>query len=156
MNKCNWGNLKEPGVYVDRESMRNSIIPKQNFMRTAKAMVAKGQNEEAIRLMDRCLEEFPDIKIPFDMYMIPFIEVYYDAGAPEKAAAVTQRVFEIYDQNMNYYYSLDDRLAKYYEKEYNQTLGVMQQLSMMARANNQTELYQSIDSVFNEHLKDLR
>jgi len=156
MNKCNWGNLKEPGVYVDRESMRNSIIPKQNFMRTAQAMVAKGQNEKAIQLMDRCLEEFPDEKIPFDMYMIPFIEVYYDAGAHEKAAAITKRVFDIYDQNMNYYYSLDDRLAKYYEKDYNQTLGVMQQLSMMARSNNQTELYQSIDSVFNEHLKDLR
>lgn len=156
MNKCQWGNLKEPGVYVDRESMRNSIIPKQNFMRTARAMVDRGDNEKAIQLMDKCLEEFPDEKIPFDMYMIPFIEVYYDAGAPEKANAISKRVFEIYNQNMEYYYRLDDRLAGYFEKEYNQTLGVMQQLSMMARANKQNELYEAMDSTFNEHLKSLQ
>lgn len=156
MNEFKWGNLNQPGVYVDRESMRNSIIPKQNFMRTARAMLDLGEKEKAIQLMDKCLEEFPDEKIPFDMYMIPFIEVYYDAGAYEKANTIARRVFEIYDQNMDYYYSLDDRHAKYYEREYNQTLGVMQQLSMMAKNNKQTELYQTIDSVFTEHLKLLR
>lgn len=155
-NEFRWGNLKEPNVYVDRESMRNSIIPKQNFMRTAKAMLARGEKEKAIELMDKCLEEFPDEKIPFDMYMIPFIEVYYDAGATEKANAVTQRVFDIYNQNMDYYYSLGEQHSKYYEKEYNQTLGIMQQLSMMAKGNNQTELYETIDSTFTEHLKLLR
>ncbi|MCD4695195.1 MAG: DUF2723 domain-containing protein, partial [Bacteroidales bacterium] len=153
MNKCEWGNLKDPDVYVDRESYRNSVIPKQNFMRTAKAMVSNGEDEKAIQLLDKCLEKFPDEKIAFDMYMIPFIEVYYDAGAVEKANDVSRRVFEIYDQNMNYYYSLNNNLAKYYESEYNQALGVLQQLSMMARMNNQTEYHQEIDSVFREHLQ---
>ncbi|MCF8367748.1 MAG: DUF2723 domain-containing protein [Bacteroidales bacterium] len=153
MNRCAWGNLNDPHVYVDRESYRNSIIPKQNFMRTARAMVDKGENEKAIELLDKCLEEFPDEKIAFDMYMIPFIEVYYDAGAPEKANAVSRRVFEVYDQNMNYYYRLNDRLMDYYESDYNQALGVLQQLSMMARLNKQTEFQQEIDSVFREHLQ---
>jgi hypothetical protein len=155
MNEFKWGNLKEPGVYVDRESMRNSIIPKQNFMRTARALVDRGENEKAIQLLDKCLVEFPDDKIPYDMYMIPFIEVYYDAGAPEQANAITERVFEIYNQNMKYYYRLDDQLAKYYETEYNRTLGVMQQLSMMARANRQDALYEAIDSTFSEYLKSM-
>ena len=153
MNKCVWGNLKDPHVYVDRESYRNSIIPKQNFMRTAKAMVKNGENGKAIELLDKCLEEFPDEKITFDMYMIPFIEVYYDAGAVDKANAVSRRVFDIYNQNLEYYYSLDDKLAKYYESEYNQALGVIQQLSMMARSNKQDEYYQEIDSIFREHIQ---
>jgi hypothetical protein len=50
MNTFEWGNLNEPGVHVDRESFRNSIIPKQNFMRTARAMVELGENEKAIDL----------------------------------------------------------------------------------------------------------
>ena len=90
------------------------------------------------------------------MYMIPFIEVYYDAGAPEKAVEISRRVFEIYDQNLEYYYTLNDRLSKYYERDYNQTLGVMQQLSMMARMNKQNELYEEMDSVFNQHLQILQ
>lgn len=122
-------------------------------MRTAKAMVRKGENEKAIELMDKCLEEFPDEKITYDMYMIPFIEVYYDAGAVDKANAVSRRVFDIYNQNLEYYYRLDEKLAKYYESEYNQALGVIQQLSMMARSNKQNEYYQEIDSIFREHIQ---
>ena len=152
MNRCQFGNLKDPGVYVDRESMRNSIIPKQNFMRTAKALVRSGEKEKAIELLDKCMVEFPDEKFSYDMYMIPFIEVYYDAGAIEKANAMTERVFEIYNQNINYYNRLSDRLVKYYEQDYNQALGVIQQLGVMAREYKQVELNQKIDSVFQEHL----
>jgi hypothetical protein len=153
LNKFNWGNLNAPGVHVDRESFRNSIIPKQNFMRTARAMIAKGEMEKAIELLDRCLEEFPDEKIRFDMYMIPFIEVYYDAGAPEKGNAIAERVFEIYSQNIEYYNRLDPRLAKYYEQDHSQALAVLQQLGIMARNSRQEELYQRFDSTFRYHLE---
>ncbi|MDB4303752.1 DUF2723 domain-containing protein [Desulfosarcina sp.] len=152
MNRCQFGNLKDPGVYVDRESMRNSIIPKQNFMRTAKALVRSGEKQKAIDLLDKCMVEFPDEKFSFDMYMIPFIEVYYDAGAIEKGNALTERVFEIYNQNIDYYNSLNDRLAKYYEQDFNQALGVIQQLGVMAREHKQIELNQRIDSAFQEHI----
>jgi len=152
MNKCAFGNLKDPNVYVDRESMRNSIIPKQNFMRTAKALVSRGEKEKAIALLDKGIEEFPDEKFTYDMYMIPFIEVYYDAGAIDKANTMTERVFEIYNQDIEYYNRLSDRLLKYFEQDYNQALGVIQQLGLMARENNQMELNQKIDSVFREHL----
>jgi len=152
MNKCQWGNLKDPNVYVDRESYRNSIIPKQNFMRTAEALVSKGENEKAIELLDRCLEEFPDEKINFDMFTIPFADVYYSAGATEKGNAITERIFEIYQQNLNYYNRLDEKLFKYFESDYNQALGVMQRLSMMAQMNDQEELHTKIDSAFREML----
>jgi len=153
MNKSSWGNLNKPGVYVDRESARNSIIPKQNFMRAAEALVKKGENEKAIALLDKGLEAFPDNKISFDMYMIPFADTYYAAGANEKGNAVVERIFEIYNQNIDYYNRLDDKLLKYYESDFNQALGIIQRLSMMARANKQNELHNRIDSVFREQLQ---
>ncbi|GAB4322817.1 MAG: DUF2723 domain-containing protein [Bacteroidales bacterium] len=155
LNKCKWGNLNKPGVLVDRESYRNSIIPKQNFMRVARAFVDKGENEKAIRLLDACIEAFPDNKIAFDMYMIPFIEVYYDAGAKEKAQEIAQIVYDRYVDDLSYYNSLDGALRKYYDTEYNQALGVLQQLSMMARSNNQLEFYNEIDSTFNLYLNQM-
>ena len=133
MNKCKWGNLKDPDVYVDRESARNSIIPKQNFMRVAENLVSKNEKDKAIALLDVCLAEFPDNKIHYDMYMIPFADVYYEAGAIDKGNAICERVFDIYKQNLDYYNSLDNRLAKYYENDYNQTIGIIQRLSMMAK-----------------------
>jgi len=153
MNKSSWGNLKDPDVYVDRESARNSIIPKQNFMRVAEALVKKGEKENAIELLDRCLEEFPESKFTYDMYMIPFADVYYEAGAMEKGNAITERIFEIYSQNMDYYNRLNSRLSQYYKSDYEQALGVLQRLSMMAQINDQTELHNKIDSVFMSSFK---
>ncbi|MEZ5197125.1 MAG: hypothetical protein R2764_12180 [Bacteroidales bacterium] len=156
MNKCSWGNLSDPKVYVDRESKRNSIIPKQNFMRSAEALVAKGENERAIELLDRCLENFPDSKITFDMYMIPFAEVYYDAGAIDQGNAISERVFEIYDQNLNYYNRLNDKQFNYFETDYNQALGVIQRLSMITKLNQQDELHTKIDSAFQLHVQNMK
>lgn len=156
MNKCKWGNLKAPGVYVDRESARNSIIPKQNFMRVAESLVTNDEKQKAINLLDLCLKEFPDNKIVYDMYMIPFADVYYEAGAIEKGNAIAERVFNVYRQNLEYYNRLNNRLFKYYETDYNQALTVIQRLSMMAKMNKQTELYNKIDTLFKEQLKILK
>ncbi|MBL7103434.1 MAG: DUF2723 domain-containing protein [Bacteroidales bacterium] len=153
MNKCKWGNLNDPKVTIDRESCRNSIMPKQNFMRVAESLIQEGKKDSAVALLDRCFEMFPDEKIPYDMYMIPFADIYYEAGEMEKGNAITERIFEIYNQNIEYYNRLNRRLAKYYETDYNQSLGILQRLSMMARTNKQTELYNKIDSVFREQLQ---
>ncbi|MCD4747694.1 MAG: DUF2723 domain-containing protein [Bacteroidales bacterium] len=154
MNKCKWGNLNDPDVYVDRESYRNSIIPKQNFMRVAKALLDENKKDSAIALLDRCLEVFPDEKIIFDMYMISFADVYYKAGAIDKANAITERLFNIYTDNLNYYNSLTkEKLINYFETDKQQALGILQRLSMMAKNNQQTELHTKIDSVFKEQLQ---
>ena len=153
MNKCKWGNLNDPKVTIDRESYRNSIMPKQNFMRIAESLIQEGKKDSAVALLDRCFEMFPDEKIPYDMFMIPFADIYYEAGEMEKGNAITERIFEIYNQNIEYYNRLNKRLAKYYETDYNQSLGILQRLSMMARTNKQTELYNKIDSVFREQLE---
>jgi hypothetical protein len=156
MNKCKWGNLKDPNVYVDRESYRNSIIPKQNFMRVAENLVSKGEKEKAIALLDACLAEFPDNKISFDMYMIPFADVYYEAGAMEKGNVICERVFEIYTQNLDYYNRLNSKLLKYYQEDYDQAIGIIQRLSMMAKMYKQTELYDKIDGVFKQEMQNLK
>jgi len=153
MNKCKWGNLNDPKVTIDRESYRNSIMPKQNFMRVAESLLKEGKKDSAVALLDRCFEMFPDEKITYDMFMIPFADIYYEAGEMEKGNAITERIFEIYNQNIEYYNRLNKRLAKYYETDYNQSLGILQRLAMMARTNKQTELYNKIDSVFREQLQ---
>ena len=153
LNKCKWGNLADPDVYVDRESQRNSIMPKQNMMRVAQTLVQEGEKEKAVEILDRALEAFPNSKFPYDMYMIPFVNIYYDAGAMEKGNAVARQLYENSKQNLDYYSTLKPKLAKYYDTEFNQAMGVLQQLSMQTKANNQMDLYKEIDSTFREQLQ---
>ena len=156
MNKCAWGNLNDPSVNVDRESARNSIIPKQNFMRVSELLVQEGKKDSAVALLDRCLEVFPDKQFTYDMYMVPFADVYYSAGAFEKGNAIVERVFEIYNQDLDYYNRLDDKLIKYYESDISQAYGILQRLSMMTRQNKQMDLYEQIDSTFKYQLQFMK
>jgi tetratricopeptide (TPR) repeat protein len=125
-------------------------------MRVAENLLSKNEKEKAIALLDECLKQFPDSKITYDMYMVPFADVYYEAGAMEKGNAITERVFDIYSQNLDYYNRLDSKLFKYYQKDYEQAIGIIQRLSMMAKMYKQNDLYNKIDSFVEQEMKNLK
>jgi tetratricopeptide (TPR) repeat protein len=152
-NKCSWGNLNDPHTYVDPESLNNSVRPKTNLMRVAQSLLEMGKKTEAIEMLDLYQKYFPDSKIPYDMYMLPFADIYYKAGATEKATKLMNRVAEIYSQNLDYYYSFGPERRSYFEQDVQTSLGIIRRISMMADENKQPELGKKIDALFNAKLK---
>ena len=146
MNNCKWGNLNQPGVYVDRESYRNSMMPKQNYMRLAQALQRKGKHTEAVAVADRCLAEFPNNKITFDYYMLPLAEVYYKAGATEKANDFIRTIAGIYIADLNYYNSVEPAFASYYQEDSMQAYAVMSRVWEWAEAYGQQALLEEFKS----------
>ncbi len=157
MNKCKFGNLNDPDVTVDRESYRNSRMPRQNFLRLAQALVNEGRNEEAVAALDTCIYYFPDRKIHFDLLMVPFAKVYYDAGAIDKANALVERLSEIYTDELGYYASLDPAFVDtYYNTNLRQALSVLQEIAQLARRNGQEELSTEVDSALMGNIEMFR
>ncbi|MCK9219059.1 MAG: DUF2723 domain-containing protein [Bacteroidales bacterium] len=154
-NKCAWGNLSNPHVYVDPESLNNTVRPKTNIMRVGQALIALGKKKEAIEMLDTYINNFPDSKVPYDMYMLPYAEIYFKAGAPEKATKIIERVAEIYSQNLDYYYSYKGSDRQYFEQDIQTALGMIRRMSMIAAANNQKQLATKLDSLFNLKLKGI-
>jgi hypothetical protein len=79
-NKFKWGNLADPHVYVDPESLNNSLRAKTNILRTAQGLIALKRYKDAIRIMDDYFKHFPESKFPFDMFDTPMAEMYYQCG----------------------------------------------------------------------------
>jgi hypothetical protein len=152
-NKCAWGNLSNPHVYVDPESLNNSVRPKTNIMRVAQSLLARGQNKEAIEMLDLYIKNFPDSKVPFDMYMLPYAEIYYKAGDPGKANKLIERIAQIYNQNLDYYYSFSPGRTQYFEQDVQTALGLIRRLSMVASENQQPQLAAKLDTMFNLKIK---
>ncbi|MHC1775191.1 MAG: DUF2723 domain-containing protein [Lentimicrobium sp.] len=146
MNKCKWGNLNQPGVYVDRESYRNSMMHKQNFMRLAQALVNKGKNTEAIAVADRCIKEFPNEKMSFDYYMLPLAEVYYLAGDTVKANNFMKTIAGIYIGNLTYYTSVSPEFSNFYQDDKMQSYAVMSRIWEYGRKFNQPQLLEEFKS----------
>jgi len=145
MNKCKWGNLAGPGVYVDPESFRNTYAPKQNFMRLAKSLVAEGKNEQAVKVCDYVQQIFPDNKIHFDYYMIEFVNTYYAAGAFNKGNKLANRLLQIYEQNLDYISRLSPEFQGNYEEDRNIALSVLDYLKQMAAQYNQPTIIGQIE-----------
>ncbi len=136
-----WGNLNKPGVNVDRESDRNSRLPRQNYLRAAETFLMNGEKEKAVELLDKCIYYFPDNKVQYDMMMIPFAELYYSADEIEKANAVVSRLIDIYGDDLRYYSELRPSFVEqHYSNAADRTIRILRNLSQLARMNKQDDL----------------
>jgi len=152
MNKFAWGNMNDPHVYVDPESLSNQARPKTNMFRTAQALIGLGKNNEAVKLLDKYFVLFPDSKFCYDMYTIPFAEMYYKTGEVAKANKIVERVGAIYTQNLDYYYTFKGEVRGYYSSDVEQALGVLRRLNNLARENKQVKLAEDLDRLFHKEL----
>lgn len=151
-----WGNLNNPNVYVDPESLNNAIRPRTNFMRVAQGLVNLGMNKEAEMLLDKYIKEFPDSKIPYDYYMVPFAEIYYKVGATNKANAIASRLIDIAGQDLNYYLSYPPDRLEIFTSDIQTGLGTLQNVARITASYHQQALSDKAKSLFDLHMKFLQ
>lgn len=150
VNKASWGRLHEPGVKVDRESFRNSALAKQSYMRLAQALLNDNKADSAIVALDKSIEFFPHEKIPFDYFMLPWIDIYFEAGANEKAIDMMRTLADRYAEDFSYYVRLDSKFAQYYDNSMQEAMAVLQRLSDIARQRELPELKEELDQLLNQ------
>jgi MFS family permease len=145
-DNCKWGNLHRPDVTVDRESARNSRLPKQNYLRAAETLLQEGEPEKAITLLDTCLYYFPHEKFTYDFLIVPFAEIYFEAGADEKGMKVLEESANVFMDDMRYFNSLRPSfLEKHFMSDFNLTRSVLTSLRKLARDEGNEELANQID-----------
>jgi hypothetical protein len=148
-----WGNLNDPDVYVDPESLNNAIRPKTNFIRVAQGLANLGQQKEAEELLDTYIANFPDSKIPYDLYMTPYAELYYKLGKKEKANAIVERLLEMYSQDLEYYNAYSPAYHDYFASDIETALGTLRNLARLSGEYKQDSLSKRADSLFNMQMK---
>ena len=145
-----WGNLNKEGVSVDPESRRNLLFVKQAYMRLAQSLVNRGENDSAVAVLDRCLEFFPDEKIPYDFYMLAYPDIYYSAGATAKGDELIMQISENCLDNLRYYNELNARFIPYYAETIRENLAMINELSNVAARNNRIELKMGLEKALEE------
>jgi hypothetical protein len=154
VNDFRWGNLNDPTVTVDRESYRHARILKQNILRVAQTLITNGEPDKAADVMDTCLYYFPYDKIHYDIIMMPFIEIYYDAGRQETANEEVKKMMTVCDEELTYFMSLDPAFADaYYSTEMNQHMAVLQRMAEVTRNNEEEELADELDAMLMKHME---
>ena len=112
MNKWAFGGIDEnPGVLMDENTQRLALNVISNFAKLSDALVAAGRDDDAIAVMDRCLEELPPETAGFSFFHANLPVNYFKAGAPDKARAFAERLRAYCVDELDY-------LVHAYEYEY--------------------------------------
>jgi hypothetical protein len=153
MNKCKWGNLADPKVYVDPESRTNIIRFKQNVLRTASWLVRHNEKKKVVDLLDLNEKCFPYSKFIPESYDLRFVELYYQVGNIKKANDLVELMLKYYGQDLTFYNSFSSDRRVTFQEEMRMALGVMQQLTTVTTNYKQKQLAAKAQALFNQNIK---
>jgi hypothetical protein len=145
MTKFKWGGMKDPSLYMDPETVRLTTGLRLNMARLASTLVAENKTDSAVKVLDLCLQEMPDETIPYNFLMIAVAEAYYKANANDKANGILLRLADIYEHELNYYFSLEPRFVKLVEDDIDQASSVLQRSLSLAMVYDQKEVADTIE-----------
>jgi tetratricopeptide (TPR) repeat protein len=110
MNKYKYGNLEQPGLYMDENSMRMAKTFRIIFGQLAQTLANEGDSVRAEKAADYCLQVIPSYNVPYDYYSVGDIaDAYYKIGKKEKAGELYVQLAETSLKNLNWYNRLNNR-----------------------------------------------
>ena len=159
MNVYKWDALKRTDYFVDYQNLITFLgtIPQRDiFAKTAEALLAAGDKERALAILDKCQECIPDSIYPLesisiglpgnDIYVISLIELYYKAGAPDKAHALAEKFSEELLTSTRFF-------LKFYDSADTETqycVSMLYELIDVAKAQNDMPLADSLSDSIKE------
>jgi len=146
MNKFKWGGMNDPKVYIDENNMRMMTNVTNSFNRLASTLITEGKIDSAINVIDRCFELIPPSIVPPGYFTVELANNYFKAGATEKGKMVLEQIYESFNDDLSYYFSLDRKFIqdKAVNEEIQRTIFYLQIMERSARANNQTEFAKKV------------
>jgi len=147
MKKFVWGGAKEKGVNIDYNHKRTIIVVKArlNYARLAKALADEGKNEKAIEVLNKCMEELPLSKIPYDPYMADVIGSYFAAGDTTKAVNMTKAFCDYYYEILDYYLKQKPFIISSAEFEIQTAIQYTSRVAGFCAENGKTEMAEEIN-----------
>jgi hypothetical protein len=153
VNKFRFGNMDNPRIYLDETNVRMTMNLRNNFYRLADALIEAGRNDSARIVMDLCIKAIPDKSVPYNYFVMPIAEGYYKIGDTEKGNEIYNRMIDIMEEQLHYYYGFNKDLKDKYSFEKEQNLAMLQKLIQVATRFKQTEISKKAEGVFDFYYK---
>jgi len=153
MNKFKWGNINDPGIYLDEQNIRMIMNFRNIFGRLANALVHEGKKDSARRVLDRCIEVMPPEIVPFNYFIIPVAEGYYQTGDEKKANQITGKLYMQSKLKLEFLNSFPESDLKSFDINFQEDLLTLQQVSKITGKYGQKDLSTNAEEVFKKYYK---
>ncbi len=109
-----WKNSNDPNIYVDVESRKNSISYRNNLNRLAEAFIKEKDFTKAEEILDLSVEKLPIKTYKHYSLSLGLIDNYYAINKKEKARKITKILLSVFQDNIRYYATLDNKDKRRY------------------------------------------
>lgn len=106
MTKFRWGNVSDPKVYLDENSLRMCRTHRLMFAQLVTALYNEGDSVKALKVLDFAEEKLPGSTVRHDYVSTTLAEYYYKLGEYQKGNAIMEAVANDCVENLDWYYSL--------------------------------------------------
>ncbi|MCK9423012.1 MAG: DUF2723 domain-containing protein [Bacteroidales bacterium] len=151
MNKFKWGNMTNPGLYLDDNNKRMVMNMRTLFGRLSEALILEGKKDSARRVMDRCIEVMPDAVAKYDFFTVPLVEGYYRIGETTRANEIATKLSKYSTEELAYLFSFPDSDLKGMEYSIQEALYSIQRLSIITKEEKQVKLAAETEATFKKY-----
>lgn len=131
MNDFKWGGMDEKDIYMNENNRRMCMNFRNNFSRLAAEYIRTGEKEKAVKVLDECLAKMPENNIPYNYFMLSIAENYYKLDAYDKGNAIMGSLLDRYEDDLNYYNSLDRDDVQKLKEDSERAKYILQQMMVM-------------------------
>ncbi len=107
MTKFRYGNIGDPKVYIDENTMRMCRTHRMMFSQLIGALYNEGDSAKALKALDYCQKMIPGNTVPHDYISTMLAEYYYKLGESQKGDEIMEAVAKGAVENLNWYMSLN-------------------------------------------------
>jgi len=131
MKKFKWGGIDNPKVYLDENNLRMVMNLRNNFARLANELLTEGKKQDAIAVLDRCIQKMPNNIIPYNYYNLLIAEVYLKAGENKKATDILDLLAKSSLMSFKYYTTLDKDKKNFIDRDMEREGAIYQEIGRM-------------------------
>jgi len=151
MTKFKWGNIQDTSLFIDETVSGMAMSLRGSFTRLANSLSEKGEKKKAIEVLDKCQQTFPEKNVVYNYYEYMVGEAYYYAGAIDKANKVMNRLTDLYEGDLKYYFSFTGTKASQIDYHKQQALGIMQRIAQTAQSYKQEAVAKKAKGIFDKY-----
>jgi hypothetical protein len=156
MNKFKYGGLGEREMFVDENSGRIMNTLKSVHFGIADDLIRNNRKEDAVKVLEKARKEFQYVNAPyyspsnryFNILSVQWIDLYYRAGAPDKAKPIIDLFVKDVKDCLRFYNLPNNRFAAKFGSEKRSAEELVKRLEMVAVMNKDEALLKQLFNAF--------
>ena len=140
MYKFRFGNIADPKVYLDENTLNMCQSLRAMFSYLIGALIDKGEIDRAKKVLDYCNKVIPGSTVRHSYPSVQLAIYYYTLSEPAKGNAIMDVIANDCVENLGWYLSLDKNQIQGVSNRVNQNFGILYQVLNICKQMKQNSI----------------